>query len=192
MDKKKKRSIIRGIILLVLACAIIYTIYNSATKEKVEALADGDQAPDFELVDLEGNTHRLSDYKGQGVFLNFWGTWCEPCKKEMPAMERQYQQFKDQGVQVLAVNIAQSKFEVQNFVDQYDLTFPVVIDKTKSVMQAYNVGKLPATYLISPDGKVKKFLLVNCLNNKYNHLWSQLSRNRGILKYGKNHMCLWS
>lgn len=107
-------------------------------------------------------------------------------------MERQYQQFKDQGVQVLAVNIAQSKFEVQNFVDQYDLTFPVVIDKTKSVMQAYNVGKLPATYLISPDGKVKKFLLVNCLNNKYNHLWSQLSRNRGILKYGKNHMCLWS
>jgi peroxiredoxin len=156
MDKKKKRSIIRGIILLVLACAIIYTIYNSATKEKVEALADGDQAPDFELVDLEGNTHRLSDYKGQGVFLNFWGTWCEPCKKEMPAMERQYQQFKDQGVQVLAVNIAQSKFEVQNFVDQYDLTFPVVIDKTKSVMQAYNVGRLPATYLISPDGKVKK------------------------------------
>lgn len=82
MDKKKKRSIIRGIILLVLACAIIYTIYNSATKEKVEALADGDQAPDFELVDLEGNTHRLSDYKGQGVFLNFWGTWCEPCKKK--------------------------------------------------------------------------------------------------------------
>jgi len=156
MEKKKKRSIIRGVILLVLACAIIYTIYNSATKDEVKVLADGDKAPDFELVDLEGNTHRLSDYKGQGVFLNFWGTWCEPCKKEMPAMERQYQQFKDKGVQVLAVNIAQSNFEVQKFVDEYDLTFPVVIDKTKSVMQAYNVGQLPASFLVSPDGKVKR------------------------------------
>ncbi|WP_096550776.1 thiol-disulfide oxidoreductase ResA [Ureibacillus thermosphaericus] len=156
MEKKKKRLIIRGIILGVLACAIIYTIYNTATKDTVEVLADGDTAPDFELVDLEGNTHRLSDYRGQGVFLNFWGTWCEPCKKEMPAMERQYQQFKDQGVHILAVNIAQSNFEVENFVEQYNLTFPVVIDKTKSVMQAYNVGKLPATYLITPEGKVKK------------------------------------
>ena len=55
----------------------------------------------------------MSDYKGQGVLLNFWGTWCKPCKKEMPAMERQYKAFKDQGVQILAVNIAQSDFEVQ-------------------------------------------------------------------------------
>ncbi|MED3660593.1 thiol-disulfide oxidoreductase ResA [Ureibacillus sp. FSL K6-8385] len=156
MDKKKKRMVIRGLILGLLACAIIYTIYNSATKDKVEVLQDGDKAPDFELVDLEGNTHRLSDYKGQGVFLNFWGTWCEPCKKEMPALERQYQQFKDQGVQVLAVNIAQSNFEVQNYVDQLHLTFPVVIDKTKSVMQAYNVGQLPASFLIDPEGKVKR------------------------------------
>lgn len=156
MDKKKKRLIIRGIILFVLACAIIYTIYNSATKDKVEVLADGDQAPDFELTDLEGNSHRLSDYRGQGVFLNFWGTWCEPCKNEMPAMERQYQQFKDKGVQVLAVNIAQSNFEVQKFVEEYGLTFPVVIDKTKSVMQAYNVGQLPASFLVFPDGKVER------------------------------------
>lgn len=156
MDKKRKRSIIRGIILGVLACAIIYTVYSSATKEKVEVLADGDKAPDFTLVDLEGNTHRLSDYKGQGVFLNFWGTWCEPCKKEMPAMERQYAKYKDQGVQLLAINIAQSDFEVKNFIEQYDLTFPVAIDKTKSVMQAYNVYNLPATILVSPDGTITK------------------------------------
>lgn len=156
MEKKKKRSIIRGTILGALACAIIYTVYSSATKDKVAVLADGDKAPDFTLVDLDGNTHRLSDYKGQGVFLNFWGTWCEPCKKEMPAMERQYQAYKDLGVQVLAINIAQSEFEVNNFIDQYGLSFPVAIDKTKSVMQAYNVYNLPATILVSPDGTVTK------------------------------------
>ena len=64
------------------------------SKDKVKVLAVGDNAPDFELVDLEGNKHRLSDYRGQGVFLNFWGTWCAPCKKEMPHMEKMHKDFE--------------------------------------------------------------------------------------------------
>jgi len=158
MEKKKKRTILRSVILVVLVAAIVYTVYSSATKDKVEVLQEGAEAPNFELVDLNGETHRLSDYEGQGVFLNFWGTWCEPCKKEMPAMNRQYAAYKDQGVHVLAVNIAQSDFEVQNFVDTYGLSFPVVIDKTKSVMTAYNINPLPTTMLISPEGKVEKII----------------------------------
>ena len=79
LDRKKKRTVIRTVILAILAAAIIYTIYISATKDKVQLLEVGDQAPDFALTDLEGNSHKLSDYEGQGVFLNFWGTWCEPC-----------------------------------------------------------------------------------------------------------------
>lgn len=81
MEKKKKRTILRSVILVVLVAAIVYTVYSSATKDKVEVLQEGAEAPNFELVDLNGETHRLSDYEGQGVFLNFWGTWCEPCKK---------------------------------------------------------------------------------------------------------------
>jgi peroxiredoxin len=148
----------RSAILLVLIAAIGYTLYNNATAEDVVVLEPGDKAPDFSLVDLEGNAHKLSDYEGQGVFLNFWGTWCEPCKKEMPAMDSQYNQFKDQGVQVLAVNIAQSEFEVQNFADQYELSFPVVIDKTKSVMTAYNIIPLPTTVLVNPEGEIKRVI----------------------------------
>lgn len=146
----------RTVILLLMIAAIGYTLYNNATAEDVSVLKAGDKAPDFSLVDLEGNTHKLSDYKGQGVFLNFWGTWCKPCAKEMPAMDRQYEQFKDQGVQVLAVNIAQSEFEVQNFADQYNLSFPVVIDKTKSVMTAYNIIPLPTTVLVNPEGEIER------------------------------------
>lgn len=158
LEKKKKRLVLRTVILAVLALAIGYTVYGTATKEKVELVAVGSEAPDFTLVDLNGEKHKLSDYKGQGVFLNFWGTWCKPCEKEMPAMDNQYQEFKDHGVQTLAVNIAQTDFEVQNFVDRYGLSFPVVIDKTKSVMTAYNVGQLPATVLIDPEGKVAKII----------------------------------
>ncbi len=158
MDKKKKRSITRGIILAVLVLAIGYTIYSSFTKEKVEVIQRGDQAPNFELVGLNGETYRLSDFNGEGVFLNFWGTWCEPCKREMPAMDRQYEVFKDQGVNLLTINIAQSEFEVEKFLNNLGVDFPTAIDKTKSVMTAYNIQPLPTTILISPDGKVENII----------------------------------
>lgn len=156
--KKQNRLIMRSAILLIMIAAIGYTLYNNATAEDVSLLEVGDKAPDFELVDLQGNDHKLSDYEGQGVFLNFWGTWCKPCAKEMPAMDRQYDAFKDQGVQVLAVNIAQSEFEVNSFAKQYGLSFPVVIDKTKSVMTAYNIRPLPTTVLVNPDGKIQRII----------------------------------
>ncbi|HSO57533.1 MAG TPA: thiol-disulfide oxidoreductase ResA [Paenisporosarcina sp.] len=155
---KQKRFILRTLILSVLVLAIVYTIYTNATKEKIEVLSIGDQAPDFTLVDLNGEEHRLSDYKGQGVFLNFWGTWCKPCVKEMPAMDRQYEIYKEQGVQILAVNIAQSDFEVERFASQYGLDFPIVIDKTRSVMEAYNIDPLPSTLLINPEGEIEQIV----------------------------------
>ncbi|WP_338657367.1 thiol-disulfide oxidoreductase ResA (plasmid) [Sporosarcina psychrophila] len=157
-NKKKNRFITRLLILTVLAGAVVFTIYSSFTKEKHDILKVGDVAPDFALVDLDGESHRLSNYKGQGVFLNFWGTWCAPCKKEMPAMGRQYQVYKDQGVQVLAVNIAESDLKVRTFAKQYGMTFPTLIDKNKSVMLAYNVKPLPTTLLINPDGKIVKII----------------------------------
>ncbi|MFC7685166.1 thiol-disulfide oxidoreductase ResA [Ureibacillus sp. GCM10028918] len=160
MDKKKKRSITRGAILVVLLAAIVYTVYTSATNDKVKVLQVGDKAPDFELVDLYDNglKHRLSDYEGKGIFLNFWGTWCEPCKKEMPAMSNQYALYKEQGVEVLTVNIAQTEFEVKKFIESLNVDFPVAIDKTKAVMTAYNVDLLPATILINPEGEVEKVI----------------------------------
>ena len=157
-NKKQKRAVMRTVILAVLVAAIGYTIYNSATAKDVTLLEVGDKAPDFALVDLEGNDHKLSDYEGQGVFLNFWGTWCKPCAKEMPAMDRQYEAFSNEGVQVLAINIAQSDFEVQSFADQYGLSFPVVIDKTKSVMTAYSIRPLPTTVLVNPEGNIQRII----------------------------------
>lgn len=158
MDKKKRRSITRTIILAVLVSAIAYTVYVTATKDTNKVINEGDVAPDFVLTDMEGNKHHLSDYRGQGVLLNFWGTWCPPCKEEMPALNNSYDKYKDQGVQVLSINIAQSDFEVQNFVDEYKLNFPVTIDHSKSVMRTYNVDQLPATFLIDPEGEIKKIL----------------------------------
>ncbi|MDX8364792.1 thiol-disulfide oxidoreductase ResA [Cytobacillus sp. IB215665] len=151
--KKQQRLIMRTVILVVLLAALGYALYSNIFMTK-EAVAKGDQAPDFVLTDLEGNTHRLSDYKGQGVFLNFWGTWCKPCELEMPYMNNQYQYFKDKGVEIIAVDIDESEFSVKKFVDKHGLTFPVVIDEDSQVMNAYDVGNLPTTFLIDKDGKV--------------------------------------
>ena len=155
---KKSRLYIRVLILSILVMTIVYTIYSNLTKEGNAVLKVGDDAPDFTLTDLNGNQHTLSEYKGQGVFINFWGTWCKPCEKEMPAMERQYQIYRDKGVQILAVNIAQSDFEVKKYAKQRSLTFPFVIDKTKSVMGAYNIQHLPTTILVNPEGKIVRII----------------------------------
>ena len=152
MNKKKKRLIMRTAILSILAAALVYTLYANFTKDHYE-IKKGSEAPNFALVDIEGNKHTLSDYKGQGIFLNFWGTWCKPCEYEMPYMNNQYQKYKDQGVQILAVNVNESALAVQNFVDRHELTFPVMIDKGE-VQSAYGVGNLPATLLIDKNGEV--------------------------------------
>ncbi|KAF0816963.1 MULTISPECIES: thiol-disulfide oxidoreductase ResA [unclassified Cytobacillus] len=155
---KKQRLVMRTVILLVLGAAVAYTLYANFTKDKVQKVAVGESAPDFVLTDMDGNKHRLSDYEGQGVFLNFWGTWCKPCEKEMPYMNNQYKQFKDEGVQVLAVNVGETDLAVNKFSERYDLSFPIVIDKNSQVQSAYGINPLPATFLIDKEGKVVKYI----------------------------------
>ena len=158
MDKKKKRYYVRFVLLVLMVGIVIFTIYSNLSKGKNSVLQVGDEAPDFVLTDMNGEKHQLSEYRGQGVFLNFWGTWCKPCEREFPLMDKQYQDVKDQGLQILAVNIGESDFVVQKFIDRLGLTFPVLIDDNKSVMESYNISPLPTTFLINPEGKIEKII----------------------------------
>jgi peroxiredoxin len=154
---KKRRLVMRTIILLVLGAAVVYTLYANFTKDDKQAVAVGSKAPDFVLTDMQGHKHRLSDYRGHGVFLNFWGTWCPPCKQEMPYINNQYHQFKDKGVEVLAVDIQESPLAVNEFISRYNLDFPIMIDTDKEVMTTYGIDPLPATFLIDKNGNVVKY-----------------------------------
>lgn len=155
-NKKQKRTIRRGLFLAIFAGIIVLSL--ALTPGQGKGLKVGDVAPNFELVDLDGKVHRLSDYKGQGVFLNFWGTWCAPCKREMPHMESQYQAFENQGVHMLAVNLKNSELEVEAFKNSYGLSFPIALDKTEAVKEAYKVKPLPTTVLIDKEGKVAQII----------------------------------
>ncbi|MCA1063238.1 thiol-disulfide oxidoreductase ResA [Rossellomorea sp. AcN35-11] len=158
MDKKKRRLLLRTMILIVLTSAVAYTLYANFTKDERGQLKVGDQAPDFVLEDMEGNKHKLSDYEGQGVFLNFWGTWCKPCEREMPYMNNQYGKYKDQGVKILAVNVGESDFLINRFVSKHGLEFPILVDKEEEVQNAYGIDPLPTTFLINPQGEIEKII----------------------------------
>lgn len=153
---KRRRLVIRTIILFLLGAAVAYTLYANLTKDHNQRVEVGKTAPDFVLVDLDGNKHKLSDYQGQGVFINFWATWCKPCEREMPHINKYYQQFKDQGVQVLAVDVSESELVVKRFVEKHELNFPIMIDKDQQVQSAYGINPLPATFLVDKNGTLVK------------------------------------
>ncbi|MBP3039013.1 thiol-disulfide oxidoreductase ResA [Bacillaceae bacterium Marseille-Q3522] len=153
---KKKRFYLRTAVLFVLGTAVLYTMYANFTKGEMKKVTVGEKAPDFVLTDMNGEKHQLSDYRGKGVLLNFWGTWCKPCEKEMPYMENLYQQFEKEGVHTLAVNVGESDFAVSKFIERHGLTFPIVIDRGGQVQTAYRINPLPITFLINKEGVVVK------------------------------------
>lgn len=121
---------------------------------------------DFELEDLDGNLVKLSDLKGKIVFLNFWTTWCPPCKEEMPHMQTFYDKYKDDDIVVLAVNPTQvenqgssdsdkAEKKVREFIDQKSFTFPVLLDKDDSVWAFYQQRGIPANYVIDTEGIIR-------------------------------------
>ncbi len=112
------------------------------------------EAPDFELSGLDGKKLRLQDYRGQLVLLNFWATFCVPCREEMPQLEALWKSFKDKGFTVIAIATDRGNAkEVKRFVQETALTFPVVLDPDGKVRNNYEIIGLPTTYLIGRDGR---------------------------------------
>ena len=114
----------------------------------------GRPAPDFELVNLSGEVVRLSDFKGRPVLINFWATWCGPCRLEMPAIQERYTQLSPR-FEVLAVNFDESADKVEVFVDELGLTFPVLLDPGAKIQDLYRVRGYPTTYLVDANGNIQ-------------------------------------
>ena len=118
----------------------------------------GEAPPNFTLKDLNGKTWTLAELKGKPVVVNFWATWCAPCKFEMPHFEKAYQKYKDQGLVVLAIDIRTDNGEpaVRKYVSDMGLTFPTPMDVTGQTEQDYRVRAYPTTYFIGRDGKLRE------------------------------------
>ena len=115
----------------------------------------GDAPPPLELVDVEGKRHRLADYRGKAVLVNFWATWCAPCREEMPSMEALRVAMKDKPFAVLAVNVGEGARAARGFGEKMGLGFPLLLDADTRTTKAWGARILPASFVVGPDGRIR-------------------------------------
>ncbi len=122
---------------------------------EMEYPAESFIAPGFELPSLSGGTVDIKNYRGKVVFINFWATWCATCKVEMPSMQKVYDRFKDQGLAMLTISVDKDLSLIQPFMDEYQLTFPVLLDPKSSVAkQDYKTTGVPETFIVNKHGVI--------------------------------------
>ena len=131
-------------------------VKNNNSDEPIEVTPNSikTKAIDFKLKDLNGNELSLSDLKGKKVFLNFWATWCPPCKAEMPEIEKLYQETKDSDLVIVAVEIGEPLDTVKSFIDSNKYNFKVLLDPDQTVATKYNITSIPTSYFIDADGNI--------------------------------------
>jgi len=142
-----------SIAILALAFGVVWM-----QSSKYEPLTVGKVAPDFNLPDLNEKEIRLSDFRGKVVFLNFWATWCKPCREEMPSMEILYKNFEKDGLAILAISIDRvtTKKDIPPFVKALNLTFPILIDSWGQTDKRYKLMGVPETYIIDQQGILRE------------------------------------
>ncbi len=111
-------------------------------------------APEFSLQDTKGKLHHLSDYRGRPVIINFWTTWCPPCREELPSMNRAWHKLEEEGIAMLAINMGEDEDTIFIFSADYPTDFPILMDQSGEVIEQWPVKGLPTTYVIAPDGTI--------------------------------------
>jgi len=139
------------ITLVFMVTAVLLIVSCSSPTPQV-----GKQAPDFQLPNLEGPPVSLSDFRGKPILLNFWATWCGPCRQEMPLIQAIFEEQPDNGLVILAIDIGENASAVNNFMQSNNFSFPVLLDTDQDVALEYNIRAIPTTFFIDKDGLIQE------------------------------------
>jgi len=141
--------------LAALLAAAFFLGPSPAAAQQPLRLWYGGMTPPLRLADTAGRLHDLSDYRGKVVLVNFWATWCAPCRQEMPSIERLRQAMRGKPFAVLAVNLAEPELRVRGFLQSVPLGFPILLDAEMAAAKAWRVRQLPASFVVGPDGRIR-------------------------------------
>jgi peroxiredoxin len=147
----------KRISLVLLVSLFAWTLFAGFKGDR-EYAEKGHKAPQFQLVSIQGESMKLTDFDGKLIVLNFWATWCGPCKTEMPALNQFSQQSED--ITVIGINMTgneSSKTAVMQFVKEYEISFPILLDHSGSVFEKYRILSLPSTFFINEDGMIVEY-----------------------------------
>jgi len=145
-------SILKSFTGLVALCLLATSLVHSA--EKPRLMKKPIPAPSFTLKGMDGEIHKLDDYRGQVVVVNFWATWCPPCREEMPSMERAWHKLQKHNIAMLAINVGEDADTIFTFTADYPVTFPLPMDKDSSVVKEWPVRGLPTTFVLDKQGRI--------------------------------------
>ena len=156
----------RILYLFLLTAGFVWILFSAdhsglSTAGKIPAPQVGFLAPDFELETVEGETIQLSKLRGKPVLVNLWATWCPPCRAEMQTLETVYNDYKDQGFTILAVNMTSQDDHqaIMPFVEERALTYPILLDENGEVARAYQMKSLPSSFFIDRDGNIQEVVI---------------------------------
>ncbi len=158
-------TIILSLVLIVLYLVLVFfkaapsSLESQKTSEQNQTtllakLTPSMVAPDFTLVDMDGEKHSLASYKGKPLIINFWATWCPPCRAELPSMNRAWAKLKDEGIAMVAVNVGESEDTIFAFTGDYPIDFTVLLDESGDIINKWPIKGLPTTFVLDKEGKL--------------------------------------
>ncbi len=127
---------------------------TSKSKQSIKPVASTQNPKEFSLLDLDENLREFKEFEGKVIAVNFWATWCPPCREELPSMQDTFLEYKDQGFTILGVNVGEEWDNVASFLSSYNIDFPILLDQNSDVMMDWQAYGLPTTFIISRDGKI--------------------------------------
>lgn len=149
-----------GSIVLLLGIISVAVVFGLALARQNQTQPTSGPAPDFTLTTLDGQSLHLIDLKGQVVVVNFWASWCGPCREEAPALQSVWEQYKDKGVLILGIAYTDTETNAKAFIKEYHQTYPNGLDFGTKISDLYNIEGVPETFIIDREGKIVEFMKV--------------------------------
>jgi peroxiredoxin len=190
LSRRELAMALGGAVVGLLVIALVWAFSGQSASQELPPLGEVNKpAPDFVLPGLHGADVRLSDYRGKVVLVNFWGTWCEPCKDETPALQAIHQKLGDQGLVIIGVDLRNQErsgpdgvADVRAFTDRYGVTYPIALDTAGETARAFQIYPIPTSFFIDPNGTIRYVRAGPIAAQEIEPIFKQLQQTESALR----------